>query len=454
MRIPFGVESYRHRSRPVSCQRMLNAYLETPPKAKEVPPVVQSFGIRALSTVGNGPIRGGCVINGRVFVVSGSRLFQVSASGSATDLGSVPGLQYVDMIGDADEVLCVTGSQMYRYFNNAVAPIADEDFPGAEWVEYLDGYAIVGPGDGLVYVNQTPGDFSVWNALDFASAEGAPDDIVGAIVDHRQVFLGGRDTIEIWENTGNADFPLERSPGGFIELGLGSTFGFAKNSNTVFFYASDGTFRMLNGYDPQRISTHAVEQAIEKYTNKACYTLTWMESGHAMVAFCFPQGTWVYDLSTQLWHERQSYGLPCWRPIFVLRAFGQWLVGDSTSNKLGFLDPDTFAEWDDVLTWSITSPSVYMPRHGRLELKFETGVGVISGQGSDPQAMLRWSDDYGGRWSNEHWRSLGRQGAARSPFVNWNRLGMAGPTGREERIYEVSITDPVRRTLVEANIYG
>jgi hypothetical protein len=454
MRIPFGVESYQHRSRPVSSQRMVNAYLETPPKTKESPPVVQSFGIRALSTVGNGPMRGGCVINRIPYVVSGSKLYQITQSGGATELGTVPGLQYVDMTGDSDEVLCVTGGTMYRYFNGSVAKIADSDFPGAQWVEYLDGYSIVGPGDGTVYVNQTPGDFSAWNALDFASAEGAPDDIVGAIVDHRQVFLGGAETIEIWENTGNADFPLERSPGGFIELGLGSRFGFAKNSNTVFFYASDGTIRMLTGYDPQRISTHAVEQAIEKYADKDCYTLTWMESGHAMVAFCFTQGTWVYDLSTQLWHERQSHGLTRWRPIFVLRAFGQWLVGDYASNKLGVLDPDNFAEWGDVLRWSVTSPSVYMPRHMRLELKFETGVGLASGQGSDPQAMLRWSDDYGNNWSNEHWRSLGRMGDTRRSFVNWNRLGAAGPDGKEERIYEVSITDPVRRTLVEANLHG
>lgn len=453
MRIPFGVESYQHRSRLISAQRMVNAYLETPPKAKEVPPVVASFGIRSLSTVGNGPMRGGCVVNGVPFVVSGSSLFRISPNGSGTELGTVGGSAYVDMTGDTDEILCVTGGNAYRYNGSSVELVSDADFPGAQWVEYLDGYAIVGPGDGTVHINETPHDFSAWNALDFSSAEGAPDDILGGIVDHRQLFLGGRESIEIWENTGNADFPLERSPGGFIELGLGSTFGFAKNSNTVFFYASDGTFRMLSGYDPQRISTHAVEQAIEGYADKTCYTLTWMESGHAMVAFCFAEGTWVYDLSTQLWHERHSYGLTRWRPIFVLRAFGSWLVGDYATNRLGVLDPNNFAEWGDVLRWSVTSPSVRIPRHMRLELKFETGVGLVSGQGSDPQAMLRFSDDGGRHWSNEHWRPLGAQGAT-EVIVAWNRLGMAGEDGNGDRVYEVSVTDPVRRTLVEANIYG
>lgn len=434
---------------------MVNCYLETPPKGGDaVPPVVQSFGIRSLSTIGNGPMRGGCVVNGTPYVVSGTKLYRVSSAGLGTELGNVPGSQYVDMIGDSDEVLCVTDRVMYRYFNGSVAAISDPDFPGARWVEYLDGYAIVGPGDGSVYLNQTPGDFSGWNALDYANAEGAPDDIVGAIVDHRQVFLGGKETIEIWENTGNADFPLERSPGGFIELGLASTFGFAKNSNTVFFYASDGTIRMLSGYDPQRISTHAVEQAIERYADKTCYTSTFMESGHAMVAFTWAEGTWVYDLSTQLWHERLSYGLTRWRPVFVLRAFGQWLVGDYASNRLGVLDPDSFAEWGEVLRWSVTSPSVFSPRHMRLELKFETGVGLTTGQGSDPKLMLRWSDDYGRNWSNEHWRSLGAEGKSRSSLVHWDRMGMSGPTGKEERVYEVSITDPVRRTLVGAQLYG
>lgn len=452
MRIPFGTQSYQHRSRPVSSQRMVNAYLETPATAKEVPPVVSSFGIASFTTVGDGPMRGGCVVNGVPFVVSGSGLYQVASNGSATLLGTIPGGAYVDMVGDSDEVLCVTGGNGYLYNGSSVSQITDPDFPGAEWAEYLDGYAIIGPGDGTVYVNQTPHDFSAWNALDFASAEGAPDDILGAIVDHRQVFLGGRETIEIWENTGNADFPLERSPGGFIELGLGSTFAFAKNSNTVFFYASDGTIRMLSGYDPQRISTHAVEQAIEGYADKSCKTLTWMESGHAMVGFVWAEGTWVYDLSTQLWHERQSYGLTRWRPIFALRAFGAWVVGDYASNKLGNLDPNTFTEWGDVLRWSATCPSINREnqfiRHQRLELIFETGVGLTTGQGSNPQAMLRFSDDGGRTWSNEHWRSLGAQGAYRTRSA-WNRLGMA-----RDRVYEVSVSDPVRRTLVEAHLYG
>ncbi len=452
MRIPFGTQSYQHRSRPVSSQRMVNAYLETPATAKEVPPVVASFGISAYSTVGNGPMRGGCVVNGTPYVVSGTKLYRIGAGGAGTELGTVPGSDYVDMVGDSDEVVCVSERDMYRYDGVTVAKITDPDFPGARWVEYLDGYVIVGPGDGTVYVNQTPHDFSAWNALDFASAEGAPDDILGCIVDHRQVFLGGRETIEIWENTGNADFPLERSPSGYIELGIGSTFAFAKNSNTVFFYASDGTIRMLNGYDPQRISTHAVEQAIESYADKSCTTLTWMESGHAMVGFTWSEGTWVYDLSTQLWHERQSYGIARWRPNFVIRAFGEWLVGDYSSNRLGRLDPNTFAEWGNVLRWSATCPSINREnqflRHLRLELVFETGVGLVTGQGSDPQVMLRFSDDGGRTWSNEHWRSLGLMGDYRARSV-WNRLGMA-----RDRVYEVSISDPIRRTLVEANLYG
>lgn len=452
MRIPFGTQSYQHRSRPVSAQRMVNAYLETPATAKEVPPVVQAYGISSFCEVGSGPIRGGCVINGDVFVVSATRLMQVESSGNTIDLGSVPGSGFVDMAGDTDEVLCVSGGQMYRYYANVVAPITDPDFPGAQWVEYLDGYSIVGPGDGTVYVNATPHDFSAWNALDFASAEGAPDDILGAIVDHRQVFLGGRDTIEIWENTGNADFPLERSPGGFIELGLGSTFAFAKQSNTVCFYASDNTIRMLSGYDPVRISTHAVEQAIEKYANKSCKTMVWMEAGHAMVAFSWAEGTWIYDLSTQLWHERQSYGLSYWRPLFIARAFGQWLVGDQTSNRLGYLSPDHFSEWGEPQRMVSSCPSITdgneFIRHQRLELVFETGVGTISGQGVDPQVMLRFSDDGGRTWSNDHWRSMGAQGQFRTRVI-WNRLGMA-----RDRVYEVSITDPVRRTLIEANLNG
>jgi hypothetical protein len=453
MILPFGGGSYAHRSRPLSAQRMLNMYLEqAPPGAKTLAANVPAFGTEDFAEVGNGNIRGGITVNNLVYVVSGTSLYQLFADGTSTLLGTIPNADRVFMAADGTNVFIATDGLGYVYNGTTVAQVTDTDFPGALAVAFLDGYTlIVEPESGRFWICETPYTPTAWNALDFATAEAAPDDLVSIIVDHREVFLMGRESIEVWFNSGNSDFPLERTPSGFIEIGCLSTHGPAKIDNTVFFPANDFTVRRLDGYTPIRVSNHAIEQAIESYEDKTCYGMTWVEGGHSFYSLTFATATWVYDASTQLWHERQSYGQTNWRPVFALRAFNELLVGDATSNKVGALSADVFTEWGDPLIASATAPSVNDENrpleHTRLELVFENGVGLATGQGSAPLVMLDYSDDGGRTWSNQYTRSLGAQGNYKSRAV-WNRPAL-GRIARD-RIYRMSISDPVRRTLIQA----
>jgi hypothetical protein len=74
--------------------------------------------------------------------------------------------------------------------------------------------------------------------------------------------------------------------------------------------------------------------------------------------------------------------------------------------------------------------------YSSLELDLEPGLGT-SGQGEDPQVMLRLSNDGGKTWGPEMWRSAGKTGEY-SRRVRWNRLG----AGRR-RVFETTMTDPV-----------
>ena len=448
MEIQFGVQSAEHRSKPVSAQRMVNCYLETaPPASKSLVAVVPSYGVETFATVGTGPMRGGTVVNGVPYVVSGSSLYRIGSNGAATSLGAIPGTQDVTMMGDGINVVVVSQPAGYVYDGSTVAQITDTDFPGAAWVGYLDGYAvIIEPGSGRVWV-AGPLAPTVWNALDFATAEAAPDDVLWAIIDHRELFLFGRETTEVWYNSGDADFPLARVSTGFIEHGIMSAGAAAKCDNGVYFLGNDGIAYRLQGYTPVRVSHHEFEQAVESYADKRCTVMAWTEGGHKMVAFKFAAGCWVYDISTGLWHERGSYGETTWRGKFVLQAYGRFLVADDT-NHLGALTPDLFSEYGGILRSECTSAAVFkenrLLEHNLLELCFETGVGIATGQGSDPKVMLQFSDDGGRKWSSEKWRSLGRQGAYKTR-VRFARLGAA-----RDRVYRYAISDPVRRTLTNA----
>lgn len=449
MRIPFGSMSYQHRSLPLSAQQMVNCYLEAAPaQSKTFAAVVQSYGIRQLSTVGTGYLRGGIVRNGIPYVVAGETLYRLSIKGESTALGSIPGAGYVDMAGDEENIMLVSRGRGWYWNGVTVQEITDPDFPGAEWVETLDGYYIIGSiGSGKFYIssNRNP---SEWDALDFASAEKYPDDLVSGIVANGEVYLFGKESFEVWFDSGDADLPLERSSAGFGDIGCLSRFGVTKADNSVFFLGHDGVIYRLNGYQPQRISTHAIEQAIEDYADKTCFAQTFNEGGHKFVSFTFDEGTWVFDVATNLPHDRRSFNLPNWRPLFILRAFDEWIVGDYYTNIIGVLDPNEFAEFGETLRSSATSPPVSDDNKristSRVELVFEQGVGLPSGQGEIPKVMLRWSDDGGRTWSSEHWRSLGKIGEYRRRTV-WNRVGQA-----RDRVYEYAITDPVRRTLILA----
>lgn len=448
MLVRFGTGSYQHRSLPLSAQRMMNCYLEVaPPAAKSPVAVVSSYGIDSWAAPGDGPIRGGAVINGSPYVVSGTSLFRLNADRSVTSLGSVPTADLVTIAGDGTNVAVASDGDLYLYNGSTVSPVTDPDFPGASWVGFLDGFIpVLEPGTGRIWINETPYVPTNWNALDFVTAEGAPDDLLWAVISSRELYAFGRETIEVFYNSGDADSPLRRTDSGFIEIGIMSARAAGKTDNGIPFLGNDGLAYMLRGYQPVRISTYAVEQAIEGYEDKSCEVMPFTEGGHKMVAFHFAAGTWVYDLSTELWHERQSSGHTRWRPRMALQAFNQTLVGDYSSNKIGMLDFRTFEEWGEPLRMSCTAPSIQdegrQMFHSMLELQFETGVGTLSS--ANPQVMFDWSDDGGRTWSSEHWRPLGAMGDFKSRAVI-RRMGRS-----RDRVPRFAITDKVRRILIQA----
>ncbi len=449
MQIPFGTQSYRHSSLPLSAQRMVNCYLEpAPPHAKTLAAVVGSHGVASWGTAGIGPVRGAKLIRGVLYVVSGTSLYRVSSVGVGTSLGTIPGAGRVFIEGDETNVAVLVPATRGLYVWNGTTTAEASGFPGGVWLGYLDGYYLSFDPDSGVYRISGNRDPFTWNALDFASAEKMPDDLVTGIVDHSEGILFGTESAQGVYNSGNADFPLAAISNAELEIGCPYRFGPAKADNSVFFPANDGKIYRLNGWTPVVISTPAIEQAMARAQDRNFIGLTWSEPGHVFYALKSQDFAFVYDASTQLPYERESYGQDCWRWATVTRAYEKWIVGDEFSGALGYLSPDIATEFGSTMRALCTSPSVSRDNvrmtHHRLELVFEQGVGTLSGQGADPKVMLRWSDDGGRTWSNEHWRSLGVRGDFKARAV-WNRLGQA-----RDRVYEYSITDPVRRTLILA----
>jgi hypothetical protein len=473
MKTPILGSSYVARSVNAADNRMVNLFPEVIAEGgKEAAFLSRCPGLEYLQTVGTGPIRGlwAHQTNGTDFyVVSGVQVFKLSGlTATPTLLGTVSGTGPVSIADNGTQIFfaCNGPSYIYNEVTNVFQQITDPDFPGALTVGYLDGYFVfTEPDSQRVWVTSIFEGTQI-DALDFASAEGSPDGLVGLIVDHREAWLFGTDSVEVWYDAGLADFPLARIQGAFNEIGCVATFSIAKLDNGLFWLGTDargqGIVYRANGYTGTRVSTHAVEYAIAQYGNLAdAIAYTYQQEGHAFYVLTFPTGnaTWVYDVATGAWHERAGWDNGAFmrhRSNCQCNFGGNIVVGDYENGNIYRFNLDVFADNGGIQKWlrswrALPTGQNNLKRtaHHSLQLDCQSGVGLNSGQGSDPQVMLRWSDDGGHTWSNEHWAPLGKIGQY-FHRVFWRRLGMT--LKLRDRVYEVSGTDPVKIAIVGAEL--
>lgn len=470
MKTPILGSTYVARSVNAADARMVNLFPEIIPEAGKEPAFLnRAPGLKLEFTAGFGPIRGLWVLAGNLYVVSRDKLYKVTPAYVVTLIGTVAGTDGpVSMADNGTQlfVACNGPSYIYNANTDVFQQITDADFPGAVTVGYLDGYFVFNePNSQKIWVTGLLDGTSV-DPLDFASAEGSPDGVVGIIVDHGQLWVYGTNSIEVWYNSGNADFPFSRIQGAFNELGCAAAYSIAKMDNGLFWLGKDargqGMVYRANGYSGQRISTHAVEWHIQQYGDLSdAIGYTYQQDGHSFYVLIFPSAdtTWVYDVATQAWHERAGFSNGDFtRHWSNCQAFfnNKVLVGDYRNANVYSFDLDDYSDNGSIQKWlrswrALPTGQNNLKRtaHHSLQLDCETGVGLNLGQGSDPEVMLRWSDDGGHTWSNEHWVSIGKIGEYYRRAI-WRRLGMT--LKLRDRVYEVSGTDPVKIAIMGAEL--
>jgi hypothetical protein len=346
--------------------------------------------------------------------------------------------------------------------NWTVLPATDGAFQGGGTVDITDNFFVYNYPDTQLWAASdllSP----LTDPLSFASKDGSPDDLVSIIVDRREVYLLGEMSSEVWINSGGVPFPFTRIPGTSTQQGIAAQFSMARMGNS-FAYVSknnrgEAMIVRMNGYFPERISTHAVETTLVNQNVENAIAWTYQLEGHEVYVVSFPSVgpgglTWAYDQTTGLWHKwlyrnnqneyERHRGNCC--------AFfnQQVLVGDYENGKIYQLSRNFYTDDGDIIRRLRRAPHITSDLQRQyfheLQIQFQPGVGLSTGQGEDPQAMLRWSSDGGSTWSNEYWTSIGKQGK----FLNraiWRRLGFA-----RDRVFEVSITDPVKAVIISANL--
>jgi hypothetical protein len=314
---------------------------------------------------------------------------------------------------------------------------------------------VIRPNTGEFYISALYDGLS-WEALDYANAEVDPDDLVSLIVSHEQLWVLGEDTTQLYVDTGNILFPFEAQPGGTIEWGIAARWSIAKGDNTIIWLAKtkSGHANVVKatGFSPEIISSQSLEEAMSGYStlSDAYAFVLKPDQRNLFYVLTFPTDnkTWVYDFSTTLWHQWSTNNIGRFNASSYCFFNGRQYLGSSIDGKLYRLDSMQFTDVNEPLVRKATSYP-HSDNQNRviwhsLEILFEAGTGLLTGQGSDPQAMLRWSDDAGHTYGNSIWRSIGKIGEYGRRAI-WNKLGRS-----RNRVYELTVTDPVKATVIGA----
>lgn len=436
----------------VNAQRTVNCYPHQPSPGGADLVLLPGPGLAVFRDYGGyGGVRGLMEGGGSLYAVVGDRFYR-----DGSHLGGVGGLTGpVSMVWNGYQVMIGDGSAGWVYDSQtgAFGAITDPDFPPSPGpMAVIDSYGVVTqPPTGRFYISAL-NDFTSWDGTDFGSAQSRPDKVVSCIADHRELWIMGEISAEVFADSGNADFPFERINGASQEVGCAAPYSLAKLDNTIFWLGKtdhgQGLVYRANGYSPQVVSTREIEDRIaglSRVDDALAWALTWR--GHPQYWLTFPAAdvTLVYDALTGFWHERT--GMDGGRHPANCYAFyaSNHFVGDFESPIVYQMTNDPtyggqlFKRYRQTQVVGRDQVTMF---HEALEVQFEVGLG--QGSGVEPVATLRWSDDNGRTWSNERRRGLG-QGGQRDRRVIWRRLGRS-----RERVYEVGVVDAVDTAMVGA----
>ncbi len=458
MRAALTGGAYQARSVVASAQRCVNLYPEPLPQQQQEPAQVTHFPTPGLTQVAIGPkvSQGGGEVralyyasNHDLFAIIGVFVYYVSPTWALTQIGALSSSTgQVRMTDNTLTVVIVDGdSSGYTIdlTSHAFARLTDAAFYGANWVDYIDTYLVFNKiGTPQFYISNSLA--TTFNPLYFANKSGNTDYLVAAVSTHREVWLIGERTTEIWTDTGAADFPFEAMPGAFIEHGCAAKFSIAKADGSIYWVSQDlqGQAVILrgSGYQVSRVSTFAIEYDISGGVVSDAFGYTYQQQGHLFYVLTLPtqDKTFVFDVSAGEWHQRGTVDslsvVHRHRSNCCATVRGQTIVGDYATGALYVMDPAVYTDAGAPITRIRSFP--HMQGDGRrvVHRQFVADMETGTSTGDAPLLTLRWSDDRGATYGNPVSQSMGVAGQALTQ-VQWRNLGMC-----RDRVYEVSWSSP------------
>ncbi len=448
MKLPLIGGSYEGRSTNVAAQTMLNYFFE---KNIDGESLVSTPGATVFKDLGTGEVRGGIAYNDLAYFVMGNTLYEITAAGVSTSRGTLnTNSGRVSMAHNGlrnssnKQIMIVDGSDGWIYDNDAqtFTEITDAQFVDTESVIFVDGYFIFAQKDSDRFWLTALYDGADITGSDFFTAEGWPDDIQALIADQRQVYVFGKETLEIWYNSGDSDNTFQRFQSGFKQTGCVAKHSPVRVDNNIYWLSRDErgqgqVVRLGKNYQAEVISTPAIAYQISTYSRiDDAFAYAYQDEGHDFYVLTFPTAkvTWVYDASihdlSRAWHQRghtiegtfpnrERYNCH----VFV---FGKHLFGDMNNGIIYVLDATVGTLDSTRIPRERTLPTITNDekRIAFSSVQLDMNEGIGDPNSDDTNMWLSWSKDGGHTYSDEISRDAGDSGSYAKRLM-WRRLGRA-----------------------------
>ncbi len=464
--------SYLSRSVTLDAEATLNFYPATiesasNPKQKALFPTP---GLRRLFSVDTESSRGLFFQDGRTWGVIGATLYEFDLdANTASTIGTIPddGLPVsFASNGRGGEQLAICGGGELKIFDlltdtlSAAITLPLTNAP--TMIAFIDGFFLLLEADTVRVWFSALEDGESWDALDFFARSETSDNLVAMHVIADRIWLLGSQTLDIWVDVGDADTPFVPYTGTQTYQGSLARYGSVRHGNSLFWVAHTdaGTAHVMRASEggERVISTDAITWAINVFPRvDDCEACAFEQNGHPFIAFTFPSGategtqcgvTYVWDDKEELWHQRASYDSLLgiffrWRVRGVCQTDQGILVGDYSEAEIYALDPLTYTENGSMIRRVRRAP--YLSSEAEwmyldsFEVGVQSGVGLNSGQGSDPMLALRRSTNAGRTYGPSVTARVGKMGEYTTRAI-WRKLGRSRA---DWLVIEVSCTDPV-----------
>lgn len=480
MQIPITGPAYIHASQDVNYQRCVNQYpIEIGPDGRGVnSTLIPSPGRRSvLEFEGVNNIRGILSAFGFLYVVAGDTVFKYDLNpitgtvNSEEEIGTLQTDSGLVVMAYSETQLMIVDNPngyVYDFESGDFEQIVLAAFAGASYVVFLQGYFIVCNPASNRMQHSGLNDATSWDPLDFATAEARPDNIVGLASNRGELWVFGETSVEVWDNTANpTGFAFTVIEGAGMDTGCSAAHSITDIDNRIMWMDNRGRVVLSDaskfirnnntGYTIITVSTDALNKEFSSYDTLAdIVAIQYTDRGHLMWQMTSPNAnkTWVYDYTTNLWHERSYFDATTGRETFDIAQLycklgNSDIMAGVKFGKIYVSSPEILTD-DGTPIIRLRSTMVFNDEFNirvvdELLVRLQTGTVPPSGSGSDPVVSMRYSNNGGHSWSQWIPRSMGKVGEY-AKTISWNRLGY----GREW-ILEFKIVEPILYSIIDAS---